>query len=478
MAEKVPAASTKESVSPPPPQPIPYLPATVLQNSLLCLAPEPAHLAKAMAVSKRWRSTVHCEKTFGRVFRQAYLGPPPVLGLVSNSKGTPFFTPAAGTRVVGLTPPEEAVSHDEGGRAVKYVYDARHGRVLMDSSDEKALIVWNPLSGGRDIIEMPPDYFLGDGFGGAVICDADHAAGDDCHAARYRVVFAYGGRLAGRRCRTLACVYSSSTKTWGPVASMDGYVSFNFKPTAVLNKAVYWLITKSTGILQLDLETNTLTLFTTPVDLPDFVIFPMADGRLGYAGMMGPFVRVFAVHEIHDSGLATWVDVTTIHLDAMRPDFDEASASEPDSGAEFDEEMVVAALLLARRIAPKEGNIRSIIPPCRACVTDTDNQEYKFAVIRPRVVGFLENPCSVLVQNELGTYMVFIESNEHKRLSQSIHFTTVYPYTSFHTSGMMGMFVRVFIIDETHDNGVATWMDISTIHLDVMRLDFDEVSAS
>uniref|UniRef100_A0A0D9XHN8 F-box domain-containing protein n=1 Tax=Leersia perrieri TaxID=77586 RepID=A0A0D9XHN8_9ORYZ len=98
--------------------------------------------------------------------------------------------------------------------------------------------------------------------------------------------------------------------------------------------------------------------------------------------------------------------------------------------------MVEAALLLAWRFGPKENNVRSIIPPRRACVTATDNQVYKFAVKRPRVIGFVENPCSVLVQTELGTYM----------LSQSIHFTTIYPYMSFYTTDLPNDILKSILV--------------------------------
>jgi hypothetical protein len=55
------------------------------------------------------------------------------------------------------------------------------------------------------------------------------------------------------------------------------------------------------------------------VDLPDFLVFPMEDGWLGYACKMGPIIRAFAIEDIYEDGDATWTKVTALHLDAMLP---------------------------------------------------------------------------------------------------------------------------------------------------------------
>jgi hypothetical protein len=93
----------------------------------------------------------------------------------------------------------------------------------------------------------------------------------------------------------------------------------DLKQPTVLDYAIYWLVEGRTQIIEFESDTNTLALLRTPVDLPDFLVFPMEDGWLGYAGMMGPIIRVFAIKDIYEDGDATWTKVTALHLDAMQP---------------------------------------------------------------------------------------------------------------------------------------------------------------
>uniref|UniRef100_A0A0E0M5C5 F-box domain-containing protein n=1 Tax=Oryza punctata TaxID=4537 RepID=A0A0E0M5C5_ORYPU len=426
MAESVQIVAGKDDVPPP------YLPDNVVNNLLLCLALEPAYLAVATAVSTKWRSVVHSEACFGRRFRQEYDGPPPLLGFFSNNAAGPFFT-ATGAGVVGLTPPDEAISADDG--SVQLIYDARHGRVLMDGREDRELIVWDPLSRRKDFIVMPPGYSIGEGCGGALICEADHNTGDDCHAAAYRVVFVYGG--SDQPSTTMACIYSSRTNTWGPVATMDGRVAFELKQPTVLDDVVYWLIEGRTEILEFELDTNSLLLITTPIDLPDFLVFPMNDGRLGYAGMVGPIVKVFAIEDIYEDGYTTWIEVTTLHLDDLRPNHSYHQVRDLDSDSDSDDEME-AMLMLARKFDTKVKKDSNQISP-QPSVIKTDNNEYNYVVIRPRVIGFIEDHYSILVRTELGVFMIDMESNEYEQLSQVTNFSTVlslhellhYRYKSF-----------------------------------------------
>uniref|UniRef100_A0A0E0B7Q6 Uncharacterized protein n=1 Tax=Oryza glumipatula TaxID=40148 RepID=A0A0E0B7Q6_9ORYZ len=78
----------------------------------------------------------------------------------------------------------------------------------------------------------------------------------------------------------------------------------DLKQSTVLDYAIYWLVEGRTQIIEFELDTNTIALLRTPVDLPDFLIFPMEDGRLGYAGMMGPIIKVFSINVTPQSGTA------------------------------------------------------------------------------------------------------------------------------------------------------------------------------
>uniref|UniRef100_A0A0D3HB10 Uncharacterized protein n=1 Tax=Oryza barthii TaxID=65489 RepID=A0A0D3HB10_9ORYZ len=141
------------------------------------------------------------------------------------------------------------------------------------------------------------------------------------------------------------------------------------------------------------------------MDLPDFLVFPMEDGWLGYACKMGPIIRVFAIEDIYED------------------DFDS------------DDEMEVV-LMLAQKFGPKEKKDSNIIPSHPAAIK-SDNDEYNHIVIRPRVIGFIDYPNSILVRTELGVFMVDIESNEYEQLNQRINFATVYPYQAVVNGALM-----------------------------------------
>lgn len=47
----------------------------------------------------------------------------------------------------------------------------------------------------------------------------------------------------------------------------------------------------------------------------------------------------------------------------------------------------------------------------------TDNDQYKHVVVRPQVTGFVEHPNSILLQAELGVFIINTKSKEYKQLS-------------------------------------------------------------
>uniref|UniRef100_A0A0D3HB05 Uncharacterized protein n=1 Tax=Oryza barthii TaxID=65489 RepID=A0A0D3HB05_9ORYZ len=75
--------------------------------------------------------------------------------------------------------------------------------------------------------------------------------------------------------------------------------------------------------------------------------------------------------------------------------------------------------------------------------SDSDDEIWRL----PRVVGFIDDPNSILVRTELGVFMVDILSNEYEQLSHRINFTTVYPYVSFYTTVGKTNFNEPMLID-------------------------------
>uniref|UniRef100_A0A0E0IPB2 Uncharacterized protein n=1 Tax=Oryza nivara TaxID=4536 RepID=A0A0E0IPB2_ORYNI len=96
-------------------------------------------------------------------------------------------------------------------------------------------------------------------------------------------------------------------------------------------------------------------------------------------------------------------------------------------------------LMLARMIGPKEKKDSNIIPSHPRAIK-SDNGEHNHVVIRLRVIGFIDDPNSILVRTELGVFMVDIESNGYQQLSRRINFATVYPYVSFYSTGEISGF--------------------------------------
>uniref|UniRef100_A0A0D3HB08 DUF1618 domain-containing protein n=1 Tax=Oryza barthii TaxID=65489 RepID=A0A0D3HB08_9ORYZ len=177
----------------------------------------------------------------------------------------------------------------------------------------------------------------------------------------------------------------------------------DLKQSTVLNYAIYWLVEGRTQIIEFELDTNTLALLRTPMDLPDFLIFPMEDGRLGYAGMMGPIIKVFSIKDIYEDGYATWIKVTALHHDAMQPNQSFHQVLDSDSDSDSDDEMAVV-LMLARKFGPKEKKDSNIIPSLPPAIK-SDNDAYNHVMIRLRVIGFIDDPNSILVQTELGVFI-------------------------------------------------------------------------
>uniref|UniRef100_A0A0E0M5C3 Uncharacterized protein n=1 Tax=Oryza punctata TaxID=4537 RepID=A0A0E0M5C3_ORYPU len=84
----------------------------------------------------------------------------------------------------------------------------------------------------------------------------------------------------------------------------------------------------------------------------------MDDGWLGYAGMMGPIVKVFPIEDSYEDGYATWIEVTAIHLDVIS-----------------DDEME-AILMLAWKFDTKVKKDSNQIPPQPVAIKADNNDEY------------------------------------------------------------------------------------------------------
>nr|CAB3463240.1 unnamed protein product [Digitaria exilis] len=164
-------------------RPPPELTDDVIREILLRLPPsEPAHLVRAALVCRRWRRLL-ADRGFLRLHRAFHGGAPPLLGFLHNrdrTDGFPRFIPSA----LGAPATAEAAawrfSLPEPEPHAWLALDARHGRVLLHSSDPKRLVVWDPITGDHHKLPLPAHPYRS--LAAAVLCAAmdgcDHL---DCH---------------------------------------------------------------------------------------------------------------------------------------------------------------------------------------------------------------------------------------------------------------------------------------------------------
>ncbi|KAG8088097.1 hypothetical protein GUJ93_ZPchr0010g10140 [Zizania palustris] len=405
------------------------LSADIMRCVLLRLPSEPVHLAAVTAVSKNMRGLVIDDNgEFLRAFRAANNGvPPPFLGFFANNavRGPrcPFFT-ATAAGVVDLSPPPSAVERRP------FVYDCRHGRVVLHGLEENQLQVWDPLTRRQDIISAPMAYFTSEAYGASIICGCDAGAGlEDCHSAPYHVVVAFSDQPPYWRRDALsdenvyASVWSSETREWSDLYTMKGNISFDYMPSAIVADAVHWLVGDSSEVLQFHLKTHQLQLIETPLDIGDgeFTLFPTKLDTLGYAGVLGEHIVIFHRDVAGDAATADvqWNILNVLHLDnnyfpitpvtnvttsAVPLPMDNVALSDSD---DFDEDIVYG------------------------------DQNYGFVPSSNlKVIGFVEEANAVLLRVVgMGVFMIHIETSCRQKVADYQNYHIVYPYSSFYTGG-------------------------------------------
>ncbi|KAM0843011.1 hypothetical protein ACQ4PT_057968 [Festuca glaucescens] len=302
----------------------------LLSEILLRLPPLPSSLPRASLVSKHWGRLAASAAFRRRV--PAHHRKPPVLGLFHNPAGELLFTPA-------LAPPDriprERFSLYPGGDgSYPDPFDCwsllacRHGRVLIASSWWRLLLVFDPVSGDRRRVAVPPDFvdymFTANG---AMLCAAGGASGaaghvhGDCLSSPFKVVLV---STRWRQRPAVARVYSSETGLWGDLVEAAepcaGMVS-RLPGTLVGNSLYWWLNESDDGMLEFDLDTRTLAV----VKRPPFegvhgtrirIIKADEDGGVGLAVLSYPSFQIWR-RRVDSCGVATWVLHATVRMDKI-----------------------------------------------------------------------------------------------------------------------------------------------------------------
>lgn len=399
---------------PNPPPPPHQLPDDMLRNIFHRLPSDPSALAVVSSAYNAWRRVVYDDENFLRSFRAAHHGIPPLVGFYSDTfyGGVLQFTPT--------TPPTPPLPPAPSGFRA---YGCTHGRLLLGGrdGDRDLLLVRDPLTGEEHPIPPAPGFLPGQSCHAALICDANHAKGDDCHSSPFRVVFAYsedyppgGWHPPMALISTNVCVYSSKKRSWGgrKAATMGVKCYFDRRPSVVVGKGatVSWMtMTAEEGntvlesLLEFHLDTRTLQLTDIPDELQSdqFVLAPtMESAPVGIAGVIENSVVLFS----RENSVAGWVPRIVATLDNILP------AGPADNG--------VVGLL-----------------PVEMGYGDEEEDELDDS-LGPQVIGVSEEGGTIFLETKIGIFMVNSESGQHQRVLQADQsFSWVYPYSTFYTAG-------------------------------------------
>uniref|UniRef100_A0ACD5TB27 Uncharacterized protein n=5 Tax=Avena sativa TaxID=4498 RepID=A0ACD5TB27_AVESA len=300
----------------------------LFEEILLRFSPLPSSLPRASVVSKRWKGFATAP-SFHRRFL-AHHRNPPILGVFEKLGGKLVFTSV-------LDPPDRIPR----GRFTLRVGDefnpwnllgCRHGHVPILIQRFPLMILFDPISADCRVVAIPPGFnprpsFAPD-FGmdecivsGAVLCGAGHREGHvhgDCHMSPFKV--AVVGTFCGGQHPAIASLYSSETGIWEDRVSTAepcaGIVSC-LASTLVGNVLYWWLDECEDGILEFDLDMQTLAV----VERPTFAgirssclrIIRAEGGGVGIAVLSYPSFQMWG-RKVSSDGVATWILQKTVNM--------------------------------------------------------------------------------------------------------------------------------------------------------------------
>ncbi|CAL5034652.1 unnamed protein product [Urochloa decumbens] len=308
-------------MAPPPPPPPPDLMDELIEEFLLRLPPDdPASLARAALVCRRWRRIIS-SPCFRRRLRG--LHSPPMLG---------FLRYIAEATIVSRFVPTSSFRPPRADRRDMQAIDSRHGHVLLCSDRcpegpwENGFLVWDPVTDVDQEVPAPPRCRKYWKWNATVLCAAARGGGCshiDCRGQPFLVFFlcASGGK-------TFACVYSSEAGVWSEHAYDDERaLRFTLWPAVLMDGALhvlsYQLFQQDAMymIFKYDLATSGMS----EIDVPDGlrvqeIVMPMSteDGRLGLTFVEDSRLYLWA-READSQGVGGWAVSRVIELELLLP---------------------------------------------------------------------------------------------------------------------------------------------------------------
>ncbi|CAM0150991.1 unnamed protein product [Urochloa decumbens] len=351
----------------------------ILPEILVRLSPRPSSLLGASLVCKRW-SRLLADPYFLRRLRAHHRWEIPLLGFFTDEFGFLHFTPL-------LEPPDRIPSerlsmgtyHDEGWR----FHECRHGIALLLNRKLMELAVWDPVTGEKCRLAVPPGF---NGPESRVTVRAAALLCDDSKQAFSVVVLRHDEIPKDDKPLVFTSVYESKTGIWGNLISAPITSPLWLgKPSILVGNSLCWWLRGygDSGILEFDLERQSLVVIDTPVDThanpySSFQILRMEDDSLGLAILSDVSIQLWE-RKANSGGFAKWMLHKTIELDKLLS-------------------------LLA---------------------------ESTWLVIQ----GYDEDGNWIFVWTNIGIFMIQLESMQFRNLFKTHFVNNYHPYTNFYTAG-------------------------------------------
>nr|XP_051195182.1 putative F-box/kelch-repeat protein At3g17280 isoform X4 [Lolium perenne] len=291
----------------------------LLAEILLRLPPQPSSLPRASLTCKRWRRLIR-DPGFLRRFRAHHRsrGTAPVLGFFTKEDSGISFHPTLDPP--NRVPPERFRLHITGSPFNCRIVCCRDGLVLLVNVHPGQVLVWDPVTGDRRSLLLPPVFRNMDKFYSGMVLRSAAAAAGDGDRFQFQVVFVRC--FKGRNARAVACVYSSDTGAWGDLIQTS-------TPLQVLRthdvatsgsrvgRSLYWSLhgNSSNAILEFDLDRQNLAVI--PLHMEGWIMSAQGGG-LGLVSVLGHTAQLWK-RETDPDGVSTWRLTKTVHLNKLLP---------------------------------------------------------------------------------------------------------------------------------------------------------------
>ncbi|TVU07037.1 hypothetical protein EJB05_47076, partial [Eragrostis curvula] len=295
----------------------------LLEEFLLRLPPRPSSLPRASLVCKRWRRLL-TDPQFLRRFSAFHCHQePPLLGFFVDDVSCPKFTPTLDSP--DRIPPSRfspPLPRDERWHFI----GCRHGLGLLVSWTRLEIAVWEPVTGDRRRVALPPDLFGDDNTkivrNGALLCDDGYSG---CRRTKpFKVVLLRTDDWLDQNQQAFASLYDSKTGVWSDLVStsIKGLLSL-MQPGILVGNSFYWLLDdrEEGGILVFDLNSQSLATIMYPAapcvtKRSVFQILRMEDGGLGLAVSSIGIIQLWE-RKTSSVGIVAWRLQKTIDLDKL-----------------------------------------------------------------------------------------------------------------------------------------------------------------